>query len=141
MPATQKSNYVFGLDIGTRSIVGTVGYKEKDRFIVICQRVMEHETRSMLDGQIHDIGRVAETIKLVKEQCEEAIGQPLKQVCIAAAGRVLQTLDTHIDMVFEDERETTQEDVTNLMSLGVEKAYREFDFKGYIYASKLYCRI
>lgn len=126
MPATQKSNYVFGLDIGTRSIVGTVGYKEKDRFIVICQRVMEHETRSMLDGQIHDIGRVAETIKIVKEQCEEAIGQPLKQVCIAAAGRVLQTLDTHIDMVFEDERETTQEDVTNLMSLGVEKAYREF---------------
>lgn len=126
MQATLKSEYVFGLDIGTRSIVGTVGYREKDRFIVICQRVMEHETRSMLDGQIHDIGRVAETIKAVKEQCEEAIGQPLKQVCIAAAGRVLQTLDTHIDMVFEEERETTAEDVSNLMSLGVEKAYREF---------------
>lgn len=117
---------VFGLDIGTRSIVGTVGYLDKDKFVVVCQRVKEHETRSMLDGQIHDIGKVAETIKSVKSECEEAIGKSLKQVCIAAAGRVLQTLDTHIDLVFEEERETTKEDVSNLMSLGVEKAYREF---------------
>lgn len=118
---------IFGLDIGTRSIVGTVGYLEKDRFTVVCQRSKEHETRAMLDGQIHDIGRVAETIKAVKKECEEAIGKTLKQVCIAAAGRVLQTLDTHVDMIFEDERETTKEDVSNLMSLGIEKAYREFE--------------
>ena len=38
---------VFGLDIGTRSIVGTVGYKEGDRFIVVAQRVKEQETRAM----------------------------------------------------------------------------------------------
>ena len=53
---------VFGLDIGTRSVVGTVGYKIKDEFHVVAQRVHEHETRSMLDGQIHDIGRVGNTI-------------------------------------------------------------------------------
>lgn len=117
---------VFGLDIGTRSIVGTVGYMSKDRFCVICQHVKEHETRSMLDGQIHDISKVAETIKIVKAQCEDSCGQPLKQVCIAAAGRVLQTLNTRVDMIFEENRETLAEDVSNLMSLGVEKAYREF---------------
>ena len=46
---------VFGLDIGTRSIVGTVGYKIGEKFYVVAQRVKEHETRAMLDGQIHDI--------------------------------------------------------------------------------------
>jgi len=124
--ANSYPDLVFGLDIGTRSIVGTVGYQDKDRFVVVSQHAKEHETRAMLDGQIHDIGRVAETIKVVKAMCEADIDRPLKQVCIAAAGRVLQTLDTHIDLVFEEERETTQEDVSNLMSLGVEKAYREF---------------
>lgn len=49
------STYVFGLDIGTRSIVGTVGYRNQNRFIVVAQRVKEHDTRAMLDGQIHDI--------------------------------------------------------------------------------------
>lgn len=126
----KKEQLVFGLDIGTRSVVGTVGFMKKDRFTVVCQHVHEHETRAMLDGQIHDIGRVAETIKAVKEECEASVGQELKQVCIAAAGRVLQTLDTHVDMVFGEERETLAEDVSNLMSLGIEKAYREFVPKG-----------
>lgn len=122
-----EKNLVFGLDIGTRSIVGIVGYKEKDRFIVVASESVEHETRSMLDGQIHDIGRVAETIKKVKESCEEKIGRELDKVCIAAAGRVLRTLDTHVDLVMSTERETKPEDVSNLMSLGIEKAYKEFN--------------
>ena len=35
---------VFGLDIGTRNVVGTVGYKEKEseEFIVVAQHVREH---------------------------------------------------------------------------------------------------
>ena len=62
---------VFGLDIGTRSIVGTVGYKKGDEFYCLAQRIKEHETRSMLDGQIHDIGLVSETITEVKEELEK----------------------------------------------------------------------
>ena len=126
----ENEQYVFGLDIGTRSIVGTVGYRINiDKFAVVSQHVKEHETRAMLDGQIHDIKRVANTIKQVKEECEKSLGIELNQVCIAAAGRVLRTLETHIDMVFEEERETKDEDVANLLSLGVEKAYREFNEK------------
>ncbi|MBP5624957.1 MAG: cell division protein FtsA [Lachnospiraceae bacterium] len=126
----ENEQYVFGLDIGTRSIVGTVGYRINiDKFAVVSQHVKEHETRAMLDGQIHDIKRVANTIKQVKEECEKSLGIELNQVCIAAAGRVLRTLDTHIDMVFEEERETKDEDVANHLSLGVEKAYREFNEK------------
>ena len=34
----KNEGYVFGLDIGTRSIVGTVGYRMgADRFVVIAQ--------------------------------------------------------------------------------------------------------
>lgn len=118
--------YVFGLDIGTRSIVGTVGYRDREQFIVVAQRVKEHDTRAMLDGQIHDIQKVGDTIRMVKQELEEAIGEKLKGVCIAAAGRVLRTVNTHEELTFQVEQEVTKEDVYRLVSSGVEKAYREF---------------
>ncbi len=93
---------VFGLDIGTRSIVGTVGYKTGDVFHVIAQEVKEHHTRAMLDGQIHDINMVGRTIREIKEVLEGQIGRNLTDVCIAAAGRVLRTVTTHIDYEFEE---------------------------------------
>ena len=86
---------VFGLDIGTRNVVGTVGYKTENEFVVVAQYMLEHETRAMLDGQIHDIGRVGHTIAKVKEELESQIGQELTEVCIAAAGRVLKTVDVY----------------------------------------------
>ena len=85
------ASLVFGLDIGTRSIVGTVGYKDGDCFYVVAQAVKEHETRAMIDGQIHDIAKVANTIKEVKTILEEKTKRKLKEVCIAAAGRDLRT--------------------------------------------------
>jgi len=130
---------VFGLDIGTRSIVGTVGYKEKERFIVIAQRVKEHETRAMLDGQIHDITAVGETIRQVKEQLEEAIGRKLAEVCIAAAGRVLCTVTTHVEYPFASDKEITKEDVYALISAGVEQAYSEFLENQNTEETKFYC--
>ena len=44
---------VFGLDIGTRSIVGKVGFLENDTFHAVAQYAKAHETRAMIDGQIH----------------------------------------------------------------------------------------
>ncbi len=115
---------VFGLDIGTRNVVGTVGYKEKesDEFIVVAQYVREHETRSMLDGQIHDIGRVGRTINAVKKELEQQIHLTLNDVCIAAAGRVLKTVTTTVEYTFPEETVVTGEDVHTLNLLGVEKA-------------------
>lgn len=117
---------VFGLDIGTRSIVGTVGYRTGGKFHVVTQSIREHQTRAMLDGQIHDIYKVGGTIKEVKAELEERIGRPLKDVCIAAAGRVLQTVTLRVDQDLESEREITGEDIYALDSLGVERAYAEF---------------
>jgi len=114
---------VFGLDIGTRNVVGTVGYRtEDDEFVVIAQHIKEHETRAMLDGQIHDIGRVARTINVVKTELENQIGTPLEEVCIAAAGRVLKTVTTTIEYEYPEETVVTGEDVHTLHLLGVEKA-------------------
>lgn len=118
---------VFGLDIGTRSIVGTVGYRSGDQFYVVAQRVREHETRAMLDGQIHDIGRVGMTIGQVKAELEAAVGVRLTEVCIAAAGRVLKTITVHAEQSFETEKEVTTEDVYTLNSKGIETAYEMFN--------------
>ena len=116
-------NNVFGLDIGTRNVVGTVGYQTDDKeFVVSAQYVREHETRAMLDGQIHDIGRVAKTIKEVKDELEKQTGQPLEEVCIAAAGRVLKTVTTHVEYEYAQETVVTGEDVHTLNLLGIEKA-------------------
>lgn len=117
---------VFGLDIGTRSIVGTVGYLENDIFTVLAQRVKEHETRAMLDGQIHDIKKVGAAIAQVKKELEETLSLELSDVCIAAAGRVLRTITTNVEQEFLTEKSVTEEDVYALASLGVEKAYEEF---------------
>lgn len=114
---------VFGLDIGTRNVVGTVGYLTDDNeFVVVAQCIKEHETRAMLDGQIHDIGRVAKTIQCVKDELEEQTGQPLSEVCIAAAGRVLKTVTTHVEYEYAQESVVTGEDVHTLDLLGIEKA-------------------
>ncbi len=122
---TYPEKLVFGLDIGTRSIVGTVGYKVEDQFYIVAQRVREHETRSMLDGQIHDIGRVGATISQVKKELEEVVGVRLTDVCIAAAGRVLKTVNVHTEQIFEEEKEITPEDIYELNSKGIEAAYEE----------------
>ncbi len=117
---------VFGLDIGTRSIVGTVGYRSNNRFYVVAQRIKEHDTRAMLDGQIHDIHRVGATIRRVREELEEAVGIPLTDVCIAAAGRVLRTVNISVENEYGGDKEITQEDIYELTTMGVERAYEQF---------------
>lgn len=133
-----QGQLVFGLDIGTRSIVGTVGYQSGGKFHVLAQHAKEHDTRSMLDGQIHDIGRVGQTINQVKEELEKDLNRKLAEVCIAAAGRVLRTVTTHAEVSFDEEHEVTEEDVYSLSTLGVEQAYEEFQ-KNNETEMKFYC--
>lgn len=117
---------VFGLDIGTRSIVGTVGYRTGEHFHVVAQCIKEHETRAMLDGQIHDIHKVGATISEVKRNLEEKTGRKFTDVCIAAAGRVLRTMTANVEQEFQTDKEVNGEDIYALDSMGVEKAYEEF---------------
>lgn len=121
-----RNEYIFGLDIGTRSIVGTVGYREgTDRFVVVAQVSREHRTRAVIDGQIHDIPTVSNTIQEVKAQLEEMCGRSLCDVSIAAAGRVLKTRNVFIEYEMPSETKVTEEHIQGLESLAVEKAYEE----------------
>ena len=115
---------VFGLDIGTRNVVGTVGYMENEnQFVVVSQSLRQHQTRAMLDGQIHDINQVAETIAEIKKELEQDLGRKLNEVCIAAAGRVLKTITVSVEYEFPSETTVNQEHIRSLELLGVEKAY------------------
>ena len=117
---------VFGLDIGTRSIVGTVGYQEGKQFNIVAQCVKYHDTRAMLDGQIHDIVKVGEEITYVKEELEKQLpGRKLKEVCIAAAGRVLKTSVGNSYYEFSENTVVNQEYIHSLEMLGVEKAHEQ----------------
>ena len=137
--AQLPDDFVFGLDIATRSIVGTVGYRQPDgHFVVVAQAAVQHETRAMLDGQIHDIGKVADTIRSVSDQLEQLTGKKLNNVCIAAAGRVLKTVEQEAEVTFTTETVVTTEHVYSLDMLAVEKAHetlRQSDNSGL----KYYC--
>ncbi len=123
----QDRDFVYSLDIGTRNVVGTVGYQVEDGFKTVAMCSMEHDSRAMLDGQIHDIGRVSKIIRSVTDQLEEQLGFKLKEVCIAAAGRVLRTVTTRVEMVFDEETVVTGEDINTLDLMGVDKAQREIN--------------
>lgn len=117
---------VFGLDIGTRSIVGTVGYREGSQFNIVAQCTKFHDTRAMLDGQIHDINKVGEDILYVKENLEQQLsGRKLKEVCVAAAGRVLKTAVGKGYYEFQEDTVVNQEYIHSLELIGVEKAHED----------------
>jgi len=124
-----KGAFVFGLDIGTRNVVGTVGYMDDDGFHVTAEEIRQHKTRAMLDGQIHNINRVSEVIAEVKEALEARIEHPLTEVCIAAAGRVLVTETTKVEMEFNEETVVTNEDIHTLDLMGIDQAKNSLDEK------------
>lgn len=100
-----KNNYIFSLDIGTRSIVGVVGVLENDKIKIIDMESKFHQERAMFDGQIHDIEKVYNTVKIVKDNLESRLNTKLREVSIAAAGRSLKTINStkHIELGSEIE--------------------------------------
>ncbi len=130
-------DYVFGLDIGTRSIVGTIGYMDSRGFHVTAMEVREHDTRAMVDGQVYDIAKISEEIREVTIKLENKTGLSLKRVCIAAAGRVLKTVTVNAKIELDEERKVNSEDVYNLQLEGALKAHRKIN-EGSTHAS-YYC--
>ncbi len=115
---------VFGSEIGSRSIVGIVGYKEQEKFNVVAMSVKYHDTRSMIDGQVHDIIKVGEDIAAVKKDLEEQLGgRELTEVCVAAAGRVLKTAIGHGEYEFPENTVISQEHIHSIDLIGVEQAH------------------
>ncbi|MGI5879628.1 MAG: cell division protein FtsA [Syntrophomonadaceae bacterium] len=85
-----ENQKLLALDIGTRKIIGVVMEKTDAGYRIIASDMREHTTRSMLDGQIHDVEAVAEKLLLIKQTLEAVVGQPLGKASVAAAGRSLK---------------------------------------------------
>lgn len=127
---------IFSLDIGTRSIIGSAGIVKDKKFHVLHEAYIEHDERAMRDGQIHDIGLVAEKVKKAVEELESKLGVELKKVSIAAAGRFLKTTCIKSDMNLDNDSEITSDIVKSLELTAIKKAESEINngSKG-----KLYC--
>ncbi|HHY13502.1 MAG TPA: hypothetical protein GX526_02515, partial [Thermoanaerobacterales bacterium] len=69
-------NEVFALDIGTRSVVGIIINKEenKEKYYISDYEIVEHDDRSMYDGQIHNIDQVIKVVSKIKSKLEERAG-------------------------------------------------------------------
>lgn len=118
---------IFALDIGTRTIIGLVGYKKEDRFFVQAAEMVIHDSRAMLDGQIHDIAKVAQGAGKVKEALEKRLGYRLTRVSAAAAGRVLKTCQVRVERDIEEGWEIDNQFVSALEMEGVQKAQLEIE--------------
>jgi cell division protein FtsA len=118
---------IFALDIGTRTVVGIVGVYEKENFKVLAAEIYEHKSRAMLDGQIHDINKVAEVISEVKIRLENILGLTLTKVAIAAAGRVLKTSQIKLEYDIEQGREISPEIIGSLEVDAVQNAQMKLD--------------
>lgn len=92
-----EKDLLFALDIGTRSVVGLVGEKVDNSIRIIASERLEHHTRAMMDGQIHDVPEVANIIAQVKAKLEASCG-PLRKVSVAAAGRALCTIKSNAEI-------------------------------------------
>ena len=130
---------IFALDIGTRSVVGIVGVEREGIFNIIDIEVMDHRSRAMMDGQIHDIVKVAEVVKLVKEELESRIGFTFSSVAIAAAGRVLKTCTVRVDRKLESGFAITQDEVRSLELEGIQIAQAKIHEEDSISDISYYC--
>ncbi len=115
------SSKLFALDIGTRSVVGIILEEREQAFHVVDILVEEHKERAMVDGQIHNVLKVAEAIQSIKTQLEAKHGL-LEKVSVAAAGRALKTEQAIVHMDIKNRPIFSDDDISRLELSAVQKA-------------------
>jgi len=135
-PKINIQDVIFALDIGTRSVIGTAGIVRDKKFHVVAEHLVEHEERSMIDGQIHDIGLVANAVNIVKKEIEEKLNMKLENVSIAAAGRFLRTVVSRAELNIDEDREIDKDMVRSLELTAVKAAEEKINQHT---EGKLYC--
>ena len=128
--------YIFSLDIGTRSVIGTISKFVGESLQIVDECYVEHHVRSMIDGQIHDIHKVSEAVKEVVSSLEKNNSIKLSGVSIAAAGRFLRTNLVKYEIELEKDIEITKDVVKSLELGAVQEAERNI---GKTSEGKLYC--
>ncbi len=122
----QQGEVVFALDIGTRTVVGILAEKSDKGYKILDMETVEHDKRSMNDGQIEDIEAVAQVIKNVRSTLEKRNLIKLSHVCVAAAGRSLKTMRSSSVCDVSDKRSLSAEDLKSAELDAVREAEEKF---------------
>jgi len=120
----QDTHEIFALDIGTRSIIGVFGRMEDKRLHVLDIEKETHDQRAMLDGQIEDIGKVADVARTVVQKVESKLKKKLSRVCVAAAGRALKSERASFTLDLGDVQQATDDIIGQLEAGAVSEAER-----------------
>lgn len=105
---------VFALDIGTRRVRGLIADYVDNCFRILDCEILEHQTRAMYAGQIHDVEKVSEIVSQIKTVLEERNNLKLDRVAVAVAGRMLRTFREKIKKNIPPGEEITLEEVRSL---------------------------
>lgn len=140
---TDKSNIkkevIFALDIGTKTVIGVVGYYEGDVFKILDSELVEHKKRSMYDGQIHNIQEVAEVVIDVKAKLENRLSLKFDKVAIAAAGRALKTYRERFDREIDLSVKIDQRMINSLEMETIQKAQEQLEKENDTNEPRYYC--
>ncbi len=117
-----SSRPLLTLDIGTRKVAGLVTVASAKGLRIVAAEVMEHATRAMLDGQIHDVVAVAEVVARIVARLEKRTGESLREVAVAAAGRALRTVRGRAERQLSGLTELTADEVFSLELEAVQSA-------------------
>ena len=132
---------VFALDIGTRTIAGLVVRKQGKIYKILAHRILEHESRVMYDGQIHDIEAVAKSVGTIKAELEKKLDKKLEKAAVAAAGRALYTVEAETERKTSPFTEVLEEDIRSLEAEALSKAIKSLTDKNkrVDFDNKYYC--
>ncbi|MCM8812699.1 MAG: cell division protein FtsA, partial [Candidatus Omnitrophica bacterium] len=118
---------IFALDIGTRKVIGMVARQEGQTLRIVDAECVEHQSRTMLDGQIHNITEVAKVVAHIKHALEQRRGITLRQAGVALAGRSLKTFQKKSAKPIDLLEEISETDVRNLEMEAVGSLLRDSD--------------
>ncbi len=110
----EEMDKIFALDIGTRRVRGLLADSADNCLRIIDCEILEHQTRAMFAGQIHDVEKVARIVQRIKSVLEERNNLKIDKVAVAVAGRMLRTLREKAKKNISLEEEISGEEVRNL---------------------------
>lgn len=121
----KENELIFVLDIGTRSVIGVVGRVKDGLLEVLRVETAEHSQRAVVDGQIQNIEQTARVAGQVKQRIEQGMGITLREVHVAAAGRVLKTERAGFALKLDERRAVTTRELLQLEAGAVQQAYEQ----------------
>ncbi|MBS4032465.1 MAG: hypothetical protein KGZ63_13735 [Clostridiales bacterium] len=116
---------ILALDVGTRKVTGLLLKQTEEGFNIIAVETMEHDTRAMLNGQIHDIPKVADVVSRVRTRLEEKGNCKLYVAAVAVAGRSLCTMRGQAEVHVKSSSRILQDDVLRLEYAAIHSAQQQ----------------